>query len=71
VITQANVELQLPASYRGQDFVSTAEVPWTLLTGKEWLRWVVFGDAPSQKSFVILWARNDLFPEGSSNNNEQ
>lgn len=71
VITQANEELKLPASYRGQDFVSAAEVPWTLLTGKEWLRWVVFGDAPSQKSFVILWARNDLFPEGSTNNNEQ
>ncbi len=70
VITQADEELQLPASYRGQDFVSAAEVPWTLLTGKEWLRWILFGDALTQKSFIILWARNDLFPEGSSNINE-
>ena len=70
VITQANEELQLPASYRGQDFVNSAEVPWTLLTGKEWLRWILFGDAPTQKSFLILWARNDLFPEGSSTINE-
>jgi hypothetical protein len=70
VITQANEELQLPASYRGQDFVNSAEVPWTLLTGKEWLRWILFGDAPKQKNFIILWARNDLFPEGSSTINE-
>jgi hypothetical protein len=66
LITNANEGLQLPASYRGQDFVRSATVPWTLLTGKEWFRWVIFGNAPLQKDFIILWARNDLFPNGGN-----
>ena len=66
VITSANELLELPASYRGQDFVQAAEIPWSLLTWKEWLKWLIFGEAPTQKQFIVLWARNDLFPLGDS-----
>ena len=70
LITNANEDLQLPASYRGQDFARSASVPWSLLTGKEWFKWVIFGNAPLQKDFFILWARNDLFPDGGTSDNE-
>ena len=66
VITSGNELLELPASYRGQDFVQAAEVPWSLLTWKEWLKWIIFGEAPTQNQFIILWARNDLFPLGDT-----
>ncbi len=49
LITEANEDLQLPASYRGQDFARSAVVPWTLLTGKEWMKWILFGEAPVAK----------------------
>jgi hypothetical protein len=66
LIADVNASLQLGDSYRGQDFVRSAFVPWSLMTGKEWLNWIIFGDAPLQKQFLILWARNDLFPQNNS-----
>ena len=65
VVTSGSDILALPASYRGQDFVQSAEVPWSLLTVKEWMKWLLYGEAPLQKQYLILWARNDLFPSGN------
>jgi hypothetical protein len=65
VVTSGSDILTLPASYRGQDFVQSAEVPWSLLTVKEWMKWLLYGEAPLQKQYLILWARNDLFPLGN------
>lgn len=62
VITGNQNVLQAPAEYRGQDFSWSVTTPWSLLTTKEWLRWLVFGDAILEKETIILWARNDLFP---------
>lgn len=65
VVTSGSDLLALPASYRGQDFVRSAEVPWSLLTVKEWMKWFFYGEAPLQKQYLILWVRNDLFPPGN------
>jgi hypothetical protein len=65
VVTSGSDSLTLPVSYRGQDFVQSAEVPWSLLTIKEWMKWLFYGEAPLQKQYLILWVRNDLFPLGN------
>jgi hypothetical protein len=70
LITTASENPQLPASYRGQDFTRNESVPWTLLTGKEWLNWIIYGNTPVQQDFLILWVRNDLFPDGGTGANE-
>jgi len=70
LITTASENPQLPASYRGQDFTRNESVPWTLLTGKEWLNWIIYGNTPIQQDFLILWVRNDLFPDGGTGTNE-
>ncbi len=62
IITSAEEIVQAPAEYRGQDFSWGTTTPWSLLSIKEWMQWLAFGDAFTQHESVILWARNDLFP---------
>jgi hypothetical protein len=67
VITTAQPDLALAATYRGQDLVLSESINWQQFKPAEWLRWVVFRSAPveaMQQDRVILWARADLFPGG-------
>lgn len=65
VITdQQAQEPQLAGEYRGQSF------DWELSPGFEgvlppdWLRWLVFRQAPLSTRQIALWARGDVFPGG-------
>jgi hypothetical protein len=55
----------LAASYRGQDFAWWISAAWTGAVPGDWVRWIVFRDAPEQIRHVILWARADIFPGGA------
>lgn len=50
------------STYRGQDFRWQVQPAWDLMTGKEWVSWLVFRDYPEEAYWLILWARTDLFP---------
>lgn len=54
----------LLAGYRGQDFGWWSSPGWEGTLPGNWPRWLVFRDAPSITSNIILWARGDLFPGG-------
>lgn len=56
---------QLAVSYRGQDFSWWVSPGWEGAIPVDWPRWLVFREAPQVKEHVILWARGDVFPEGS------
>lgn len=63
VITAADAQLNLPESYRGQDFTILSRMDWSAMTVQDWLKWVMIRDIPTQATETrILWVRGDLFP---------
>jgi hypothetical protein len=53
----------LPSAYRGQDFTWRQRPQWSIVQGTDWLKWFVFRQLPMESETVILWARDDLFPD--------
>ena len=65
VITGADAEYALPDSaYRGQSFAWLVYPVRQGMPAQDWLRWFFFREAPTVSDQVILWGRNDIFPEG-------
>jgi hypothetical protein len=56
-------ELGLPAAYRGQDFIWRQRPRWDELQNPDWIRWLVFRQLPREDETIILWVRDDLFPD--------
>jgi len=56
----------LASSYRGQDFVWWTRPDWTGTLPPNPIAWLVFREAPVKDEHVILWARDDIFPGGTS-----
>lgn len=63
IITPPMNDLNLPSAYRGQDFTWRQTVDYASLQKPEWWRWLVNRQLPRQDEIIILWARNDLFPD--------
>jgi hypothetical protein len=63
VITPLMEDLGLPSAYRGQDFTWRQFVPWEGIRGADWLRWLVYRQLPRENETIILWVRDDLFPD--------
>jgi hypothetical protein len=63
VITPFMDNLGLPAAYRGQDFTWRQTPQWDLITAPDWIRWLVFRQLPRENEIILLWARDDLFPD--------
>lgn len=62
VITPAENEPALAASYRGESFVWTKTPEWSSLSPYDWLPWLVSRQVLTQESSLILWAKTSLFP---------
>ena len=54
----------LTASYRGQDFAWQVYPAWQGVLPDNLAQWLAFRAAPVQHSKIILWARDDIFPDG-------
>jgi hypothetical protein len=63
VITPLMSELGLPSAYRGQDFTWRQPLVWQNVQGPDWFRWLVYRQLPRETETIILWARDDLFPD--------
>ncbi len=63
VITPLIDDLGLPSAYRGQDFTWRRQPQWANLQLPDWLKWFVFRELPMEDETIILWARDDLFPD--------
>jgi hypothetical protein len=63
VITPMMEGLGLPAAYRGQDFTWRQIPQWDAIKVPDWIRWLVFRQLPKENETIILWARDDLFPD--------
>ncbi len=53
----------LPAAYRGQDFTWRSQPQWEIAQTTDWISWLVFRKLPAENETIILWARDDLFPD--------
>jgi hypothetical protein len=63
VITPLMNELGLPSAYRGQDFTWRQPILWENVQRPDWFRWLVYRQLPHETETIILWARDDLFPD--------
>jgi hypothetical protein len=63
VITPVMSDLGLPSAYRGQDFLWRPRPRWEQIQNPEWIRWLVFRQLPRDDETIILWVRDDLFPD--------
>lgn len=63
VVTPIMQDLGLPAAYRGQDFIWIQRPIWDGIQNADWIRWLVFRQLPRDSETIILWARDDLFPD--------
>jgi hypothetical protein len=59
-------EPQLVQQYRGQDFVWHLSHGWQGVLPPEFIKWLAFRQAPLSQGQIILWARSDIFPGGST-----
>jgi hypothetical protein len=55
----------LTASYRGQDFAWQVYPDWQGILPDNLAQWLAFRAAPAQNSQILLWARDDIFPDGA------
>jgi hypothetical protein len=67
VVTPLMDNLSLPSAYRGQSFVWRQPPSWNTMQNPDWLKWLVFRQLPRQEEQIILWARDDLFPDAREN----
>jgi hypothetical protein len=67
ILTPPMNDLTLPSAYRGQDFVWRQRVMYESIPAPEWWRWLVNRQLPRENETIILWARNDLFPDAREN----
>ncbi len=63
IITPIMDDLNLPSAYRGQDFTWRQRVQYETMLMPEWWRWLVNRQLPREDETIILWGRNDLFPD--------
>lgn len=67
VITPLMSELGLSSAYRGQDFTWRQPPSWGIIQRPDWFRWLVYRQLPRDTETIILWARDDLFPDAREN----
>jgi hypothetical protein len=65
VITEQFAEPRLDENYRGTDFLWQELPAWPGSLPENFLRWLFFRESPTDQDKIILWARNDLFPDGA------
>jgi hypothetical protein len=63
VITLPMDNLNLPSAYRGQDFTWRQAPLWEQIRNPDWWSWLVYRQLPREDETVVLWARDDLFPD--------
>jgi hypothetical protein len=67
IITPPMDDLSLPSAYRGEDFIWRQRVQYESMLRAEWWRWLVNRQLPRDNEMIVLWARDDLFPDGRQN----
>jgi hypothetical protein len=70
VITPPMNDLKLAATYRGEAFTWRQTVQYDSMQRPEWWRWLVSHQLPRQNDLLILWARDDLFPDARQQNSQ-
>jgi len=67
VITPLMDNLALPSAYRGQDFTWRQPPIWDGIQPQDWIKWLVYRQVPRDTETILLWVRDDLFPDARKN----
>lgn len=66
VITPQEEQPSLAAAYRGEGFLWNQGSDWSHMSLLNGLNWLAYHQLPQTSSSVIVWARADIFPGGTS-----
>ena len=66
-LPEVDANVSVVSAYRGQDFTWRQGPIWTNIQNPDRLRWFVFRQLPLENETIILWARDDLFPDAREN----
>jgi hypothetical protein len=66
IITPLQEDPGLVNPYRGQDFSWRQTPSWETAFPKDWLRWIALREMPQTSETIILWVRDDLFLDAST-----
>jgi hypothetical protein len=67
LITPLMNETGLSSAYRGQDFTWRQPIAWETIQWPDWIRWLVYRQLPRETETILLWVRDDLFPDARQN----
>jgi hypothetical protein len=71
VITAKDADFpSLAEKYRGQDFIWKLTPGWQGVLPPNLINWLAFRQAPLNQELIILWARSDIFPGGTSSKSD-
>ena len=70
-VTPEQTTLSLPGQYTGQSFVTELAPTWSKLTATDWIKWMIFRQAPLEKATVVLWVKSNLFPGSADFNTKR
>lgn len=66
VLTPEDITPNDPLAYQGQSFVRLQSYPLNDLTPVQWFDWLTSKQLPKEQTNLVLWARSDLFPNGTA-----
>jgi hypothetical protein len=69
VISGSESAIQSQTLYRGQPVVWSLQPDFSQMLWQDWIKWHFMRMVPQTKNNVILWVRNDLFKDSTSQQN--
>ncbi len=68
VVSSVDTVIQTQSLYRGQSVIWIQQPDLSQATWQDWVKWFFNRQLPQKKSSILLWVRNDLFKDTSTQN---
>lgn len=66
IVSSIESMFQSQAEYRGQQIVWSKQPALSQMVWQDWVKWFFFRTVPQQSESVLLWVKNDLFPDAAN-----
>jgi len=66
IVSSIESIFQSQAEYRGQPIVWGKQPALSQMVWQDWVKWFFFRTVPQQTESVLLWVKNDLFPDADN-----
>lgn len=66
IVSSTESIFQSQTDYRGQPVVWSKQPALSQMVWQDWIKWFFFRTVPQQSESVLLWVKNDLFPDATN-----